>query len=258
MNDPHVDALIYVIEHDESSDYSLAKTVETEHTSFRLRLEDNEARFELKEHYPTRHEAQQAIQPFIQQWELRASLKSGPGTFTLKFKRSEIIDRRPTPGVISVSPDPISFNFTVSRPTVTVSRQYPHPPSERRMNIDNPDVQTMLNRYIGYRQGREPLPSMAYFCCEVFAKRLGTDAKHAGEKHKISHEMIKRVSNLSSNKGGDQARHQHGICQPLNQLEVQFLEKAVAAMITRAAMLAADPEQPMDTIDGSNLLQMSP
>ena len=170
MNDPHVDALIYVIEHDESSDYSLAKTVETEHTSFRLRLEDNEARFELKEHYPTRQEAQQAIQPFIQQWELRASLKSGPGTFTFKFKRSEIIDRRPTTGVISVSPDPISFNFTVSRPTVTVSRQYPHPPSERRMNIDDPDVQTMLNRYMGYRQGRELLPSMAYFCCEVFTK----------------------------------------------------------------------------------------
>ncbi len=257
MNDPHVDALIYVIEHDESSDYSLAKTVETEHTSFSLILEDNEARFELKEHYPTRHEAQQAIQPFLQQWELRASLNSGPGTFTLKFKRSEITDRRPTPGVISVSADPISYNFTVSRPTVTLSRQYPHPPSERRMDIDNPDVQTMLNRFIGYRQGRELLPSMAYFCYEVFTKRLDMDAKHAAEKHRISHLLIKKVSNLSSNKGGDQARHQRGICQPLNQREVQFLEKAVAAMITRAAIVAADPKQPMDTIDVSNLLEMS-
>ena len=258
MNDPHVDALIYNIEHDESSDYSLAKTVETEHTSFRLRLEGNEARFELKEHYPTRHEAQQAIQPFIQQWELRASLKSGPGTFTLKFKRSEMVDRRPTPGVISVSADPISFNFTVSRPTVTVSRQYPNPPSERRMNIDNPDVQTMLNRYIGYRQGREPLPSMAYFCYDVFAYRLGTNPKHAGEKHKMGHKLIDKIRTLASTKGGDKARHQNGIYQPLSQLEVQFLEKAVAAMITRAAIVAADPEQPMDTIDGSNLLEKTP
>ena len=179
MNDPHVDALIYVIEHDESSDYSLAKTVETEHTSFRLRLEDNEARFELKEHYPTRHEAQQAIQPFIQQWELRTSLKSGLGTFTLKFKRSEMIDGRPTPGVISVSPDPISFNF--------------------------------------------------------------------------------KVNNLSSNKGGaDQARHEHGTYQPLTSLKVQFLEKSVAAMIVRGAIVAEDPNQPMDTIDCSNLQKMSP
>ena len=258
MNDPHVEALIYVVEHDNSSDYSLAKTIEIEHTTFRLKLEDSEARFELKEHYPTWQQAQQAIQPFIQQWELRASLESGPGTFTLKFKRPEIIDRKPTPGVISVSALPISSNFTISSPTVTVSRQYPQPPYERRMNIDNPDVKTMLHRYMAYRQGREPLPSMAYFCYEVFAKRLGKDAKHTATKHKISHKLLKRVRNLASNKGGDQARHQSAICHPLTQPEVQFLQKAVVAMITRAAIVAADPNQPMDTIDGSNLLEISP
>ena len=203
MNDPHVEALIYIVEHDKSSDYSLAKTIEIEHTTFRLKLEDSEARFEPKEHYPTWQQAQQAIQPFIQQWELRASLESGPGTFTLKFKRPEMIDRKPTPGVVSLSALPISSNFAISSPTVTVSRQYPQPPPDRRMNIDDPDVQTMLHRYVGYRQGREYLPSMAYFCCEVFAKRLGKDAKHAAKKHKISHKLVKRVSNLASNKGGD-------------------------------------------------------
>ena len=258
MNDPHVNALIYVIEHDESSDYSLAKAVETEHTRFRLRLEDNEARFELKEHYPNWQEAHQAIQPFIQQWELRAALMSGPGTFTLKFKRVEMIDRRPTPGATSVSLDPITYEITLRQPTLTVSRQYPVPPSERRMKLDDPDVQTMLNRYMGYRQGREWLPSMAYFCWEVFVKRLGANEKHAAEKHKISHKLIRRVRNLSSNKGGDQARHQSGIYKPLDQAEVQFLEKSVAAMIIRGAIVAADPDQPMDTINGNDLLQMKP
>ena len=182
MNDPHVDALIYVVEHDESSDYSAAKAVEIEDTKFRLRLEGNEARFEMKEHYPTWYDAQQAIQPFIQQWELRSSLQSGPGTFTLKFKRPEIIDRQPTPGVISVSALPILVNVALSKPTVKVFRQYPQPPSERLMNMDNPDVQTILNRYMGYLEGRELLPSMAYFCCEVFVKRLGPGAKHAAKK----------------------------------------------------------------------------
>ena len=257
MNDPHVEALIYVVEHDKSSDYSLAKPIEIEHTTFRLKLENSEARFEIKEHYPTSQQAQQAIQPFIQQWELRASLESGPGTFALSFKRPEIIDRNPTPGVISVSASPISLKFTLSSPTVTVSRQYPQPPRERWMNIDNPNVQTMLQRYIGFRQGREPLPSMAYFCYEVFAKRLGNDAKHTAKKHKISHKLLRRVSDLASNKGGEQARHQSAICHPLTQSEDQFLQKAVAAMIIRAAMVAADPNQPMDTIDGNNLLKVS-
>ena len=47
MNDPHVEALIYVVEHDKSSDYSLAKAIEIEHTTFHLKLEDSEARFEF-------------------------------------------------------------------------------------------------------------------------------------------------------------------------------------------------------------------
>ena len=258
MNDPHVEALVYVVEHDNSSDYSLAKTVEIEHTTFRLKLEGGEARFELKEHYPTWKQAQRAIQPFIQQWELRSSLESGTGTFTLKFKRHEMIDRNPTPGVISASGLPISSVVTISRPTVTVSRQYPQPPPERSMDIHHSVVQQMLNRYMGYRQGNEPLPGMAYFCCEVFAKHLGKDDKDAATKHKISHNLIKKVKNLASNKGGDKARHAHAISQPLAPREVQFLEKAVAAMIIRAAIVAADPNQPMDTIDGSNLLEMSP
>ena len=258
MNDPHVEALIYLVEHDNSSDYSLARAVGIEHSSFRLRLEDKEARFELKEHYPTLRQARQAIRPFIRQWELRASFESGPGTFALKFKRHEIIDRKPTQGVISVSALPVEFHFAVSTPTVTVSRQYPQPPPERLMNIDHPDVQTMLDRYMGYRQGREPLPSMAYLCYEVFAKRLGRNAKDAAEKHSISHNLVKRVSNLASNKGGDQARHQSGVSHPLTRPEVQFLEKAVAAMIIRAAMVAADPNQSMHTIDARNLLNVSP
>ena len=99
---------------------------------------------------------------------------------------------------------------------------------------------------------------MAYFCYEVFAKRLDKDAKHAARKHKISHKLVKQISNMASNKGGDQARHQSGISFPLTQPEVQFLEKAVAAMIIRAAMVAADPNQPMDTIDGNNLPNASP
>ncbi len=96
MNDPHVEALIYVVEHDKSSDYSQASAVEIEHSAFSLKLQDGEARFEMKVHYPTRPQAERAIQPFIDQWELRALLESGPGTFALKFKRHEIVDRNPT------------------------------------------------------------------------------------------------------------------------------------------------------------------
>ena len=186
------------------------------------------------------------------------SFNSGPGTFTLKFKRSDMKDRRPTPSEFSVSPDPTSIVWTASSPTIMVSRQYSQPPPKRQMNLDNPDVQTMLYGYMGYRQGRESLPSMAYFCCEVFFKRLGKGINHAGDKHKIRHKLINKVKNLASNKGGDQGRHSSAIDCPLTHVEIQLLEKVVEAMIIRGAMVAANPDQAIDFIDGGNILEMSP
>ena len=99
---------------------------------------------------------------------------------------------------------------------------------------------------------------MAYFCCEVFTKRLSNGIKDAADKHKISGNLIDKVNNLSSNKGGDQARHASAIADPLTPCETQFLEKAVVAMIIRAAKVAADPNQPMENITVGNLRTVSP
>ena len=258
MNDPHVVALIYVVEHEESVDYGSAETVEEERSTFRLTLQDGEARFELKEDYASTQQAQKAIQPFIEQWELRTSLAYGPGNFALRFKCPEMIDRDPQPGVNSVSADAAHFNVAISTARVTVSRQYPRPPVERCMNLDCPEVQIMRNRFMDYRQDPDKLVSMAYFCFHVFTTKLGCDLKDSAKKHKISRNLLKRVRTLASRKGGEQARKADGIGDPLTQEEVQFLVKAVTAMILRAAIVAADPDQSMEPIDCGNLLEISP
>ena len=169
-----------------------------------------------------------------------------------------MIDRDPEPGSISLVADGLHFNFAISTARVTVSRQYPRPPVERCMKMDCPEVQTMLNRYIGYRQGREKLLSMAYFCSDMFVYRLGDGLKDSAKKHKISRNLVERVRTLASKKGGDQARKQDGINDPLIQEEAQFLEKAVTAMILRAAVVAADPDQSTELIHSGNLLEISP
>ena len=258
MNDPHVEALIYAIEHDRSVSYEKATPLEVERQGFCLKVEDGRARFELQDHYATAGEAQAAVKPFIDQWEFKETLRTGPRQFALRFDHSEIEDRHPTPGAIAVSAHPVRFNFTVSTPTVTVSRQYPQPPSEAAMDIHDPDVETMCYRYLLYRKGGDLLPSMSYFCREVFTERLSNGAKDAANKHKMSHNLIKQVKILASKKGGAQGRHAHAVGHKLSVCEVRFLEKAVVVMIIRAAKVAADPDQPMEFIDLSNLLEVFP
>ena len=258
LNDPHVEALIYAIEHNRSVSYERATPMEVERQGFSLKVEAERVRFEMKEHYPSEGEAQAAVQPFIDQWEFNETLITGPGQFALRFDHSEIEDRHPTLGVIALSAQPVGFNVTVSMPTVTVSRQYPQPPSEVAMDIHDPDVETMRYRYLLYREGADRLPSMTYFCCEVFTKRLSKGTKDAADKHKISRELIRRVHKLSSIKGGAQGRHASAIDHPLAQCEVRLLEKAIVAMIIRAAKVAGDPNQPMEFIDLGNLLEVAP
>ena len=45
MNDPHVVALLYRVEHDEAVDYSNAKPHVSDEPAFRLEVKDNQARF---------------------------------------------------------------------------------------------------------------------------------------------------------------------------------------------------------------------
>ena len=255
MNDPHVEALIYRVVHSETIEYQ--GTREIERCEFRVEIEDDQASFYMKEHFANVQDARATVQPFIEQWEFEEALKSGPNTFSLRFDHPKMIDRDPTPGAIAISAH-VTSGVPIFRASIRLSRPYPQPSSDVPMDVRDPDVQAMFNRYQGYRQRHEPLPSMAYFCCEVFTKRLSNGIKDAADMHKISRNLIDKVNNLSSNKGGDEARHASAIADPLTPCETQFLEKAVVAMIIRAAKVIADPNQPMEKITVGNLMETSP
>ena len=256
MNDPHVEALIYIIEHGSNVTYDDATPVAFDRPGFYVRIEDGRVRFELKEHYATAEEAQAAVQPFIDQWEFEEKLRVGSGQFALRLEKPEITDRQPTPGVFVGIPVPIRANFQMSKATGTVSRPYPQPPSEAPMDLNNFRVRRMFDQYAAYFNGRD-LPVVAYICCEEFEK-LGANLNDAAAKHKISHNLVKEVRKIANTKGGDGSRHAQGIGHPLTRREKQILERAVAAMIIRAAKVAADPNQHMPEINLGNLLEISP
>ena len=129
MNDPHVVALLYSIEHDDSVDYSEARQIEHEEESFRVAVEDNGVRFELKEHYATEEAAREAVESYVSCWELEAALRERPCQFGLRYERAEIIDRNPPPprpGVVSVSALPIRATVSISKASATVTTPKPY------------------------------------------------------------------------------------------------------------------------------------
>ena len=84
MNDPHVVALLYQIEHVRGVDYGEAKPIDHEETGFRVEIANEQVCFEFKEHYDTKDAARKAIEDYIRGWEFDASLREGPDHFKLR------------------------------------------------------------------------------------------------------------------------------------------------------------------------------
>ena len=139
MNEPYVSVLIYRVKHDETVNYDKASPLEYETTSFKVFVKSCEARFEMKEHFPTAEHARVVVEPFIRQWEIATALDRGPGEFELVFLDAVVEDRKPTPGVVEVARQETAQVGDSPSPVVCRSN-YPEPPTNVAINADVEDM----------------------------------------------------------------------------------------------------------------------
>ncbi len=240
MNDPHVAALIYQVRHHEGVNYSRAVPLELEATAFRVAVKDGEARFEMQKHHASEHDARGLVEPYIGSWEFDACIEHGPGYFKLEFSRSEIIDRSPSEPVtgFTVGAGAASWSFHTSEPRVRLSPHgYPSPP-DVAYGYEHPDVRTLVQRYEGYRKGKEQLPSFAYFCVTVLEHSVGPGARpriKAACRYQVEKEVLDRIGDLCDGKGGMEARKGKAVGTPFTTEERDFLERATISLIRRVA-----------------------
>ena len=258
MRDPHVDALIYNIEHDNSVDYSQATPVDEENDSFQIRVENKTVCLKFKDHYATETEARTAVKSYIRSWELDAALRGQPGQFRLSFARSRIVDRNPyplVPGDVNLAGTLClgapTLNGTLS---VIVPKEYPQPPTGLKMDPFNPDVSTIYQRFERCLEGKEPLPGMAYFCLTMLEKHLSNSRVDAASNFQISRKVLDKIAILASNSGGPTlARKAIGVGNELTSQQTLFLQEAIKAIIRRVATVAHNPCQRLKKITLSDL-----
>ncbi len=249
MNDPHVVALIYKVLHDESVEYKNATPFRSESEKFCVVIENGVARFEMKEHFSKENDALEALMPFIRSWELQANLERGPGEFELAFQKAEIVDRRPTPGVVELQS--IGIVMTVGTAKITVDRgRYPNPAPHLRVDED---VESMNHRYTNYRRGKETLPAIGYFCLTVLEARGGGSRSAAAQIFGVSSQVLGKLGRLTSEKGGKDARKSDGRISDYTDAERLWVETAIRMLIRRAAEIAFDPDQSLAEITMSEL-----
>ena len=250
MNDPHVVALYYMVEHRESVSYEKATPLEHDGEHCRVQIEGCRARFEMKDHYATAEEARAVMEPVIRAWEVDAGLKHGHREIKFVFGRAEIEDRKPTPGEVHVPTSHMTLK--AYPPTIQVGRnKYPEPPTNL---VVNADVEVMYYRYGLYKEGKDLLSNMANFCLTVLeASAQGGQRTAAATKYGISRNVLTTLGKLASEKGGQEARKAKGLTDHFTDAECKWVEAAVKAIIRRAAEVAHDPSARRDQIAMAHL-----
>lgn len=247
MNDPHVVALEYVIEHGPDIDWSRAAPLDVQGAGFDVRVENGRVSFSFTDHHASKKSARDAVEErYIPEWEFVAGLDRGPNVFKLRFDRAEIEDRNPPDGPPTLKVD-ASFGALTSNVNLAppAPRAFPAPPDVRIRR--SPDVDSMYQRYLGHLEGREPLPSMAYFCLTVMLLAHGNRRK-AAKRLAISDGVLEHIQKLSGGRGGEMARKAAGRNTPYTPEDERVLKSAVKTMIRRAAEVACDPERNRETI----------
>ena len=241
MNDPHVVALEYRIEHGPNIDWSRAEPLDVQDDRFDIRVENGRVRFDLKEHYATEQEARFSVEAdYIPNWEFDVGLKRGPDAFRLCFDRSDIVDRDPPPG-----PPSLSVRLSAGVPRISANLAPPMPPefpAPPPVAIKrSPDVDSMFQHYLRHLGGGEPLPTMANFCLTVVQHMAGS-RREAAVHFGISYNVLSRMGKLCDEKGGAIARKAKGRNAPYTPEEERFLKSAVKMLIRRAAEVEYGPD----------------
>ena len=249
MNDPHVKALYYWVEHDESVDYDNAEPLDYEDELAEVHLEKRKLTLRPREHYASTQEAREAFEGFIRNWEFEAAVESGSRQFQLRYMDADIIDRNPTPspGVVDAS---VTFRAGIPRISIKArvgKARYPSPPDKLGLDSSNPPSLAMVSRLDRYHQGRETLAAMSYFCFTVMtdSAKAATGTTYARKAvkdyYEIAEDLQREVSNLSTNRGGSEARKSDGLQQEFNVEERRFLLAAIQAFTRRVAEKATNP-----------------
>ena len=193
---------------------------------------------EMKTHFSTAEAARAVVEPVLRAWEVDADLRRNRGELRFTFDGAEIIDHSPVPlGVVRAHAHIVqSLQVTCGAGIVSVHVEcanYPNPPGMFRLN---PDAESILLRYQGHLDGREPLPAMAYFCLTVLESKVAGGPRRklrAGAEYRIDKAVIKNMGELSTDHGDLLNARKATAMKPLTGQERAWLEAAVKMLIWR-------------------------
>jgi hypothetical protein len=239
MSDYHVVSLKYAMKTAPDESYDNPPPLEDNKSEFSYCLDRGVLTIHMKDHCATVEEARSIVDPFLRTWEIGHAIAAGGKRIWFEFTDAEVVDRDPPKGDGIVALAGTSrVSLSVSGTMSIVRTKYPEPIPGI---LATPDVQTMWHRYQMYKDGKEPLLSMAYFCLSLLEGTTGLSAgarKAMCATYNIDQIVRDKLGDIVSEGGdGKEARKFSAAVsrKPLTDLERKWVEQVVLALIRRKA-----------------------
>lgn len=251
MRDPHVEALRYRLEVDETISFQNPQPVEYETSIYKLRLDKDILTAKLKVHFSSVGEARKAVEKDLRAWEIDYALCHGRREISFVYKDADVIDRDPlppgSPVFVHGSLHILTSSTAIAIPHV-IHHEYPEPPKLFRIS---PDVEDLWNRYEEYLNGHEPITSMAYACWTFIETKAGGEEKVA-KMYRISNKVLKKFRKLVNTKGDAKTVRkfvQNTTLIPFSSAEIKWLEATIKVIIRRVGEVNSTSSLPIVTLN---------
>lgn len=254
MRDSHVEAVYFTVGSADDISYENPEPMKFSNHLGLFTLADGVLKVVPDEHFCSGPEASQAIDGFLRSWEIEADLKRNVGMIRFSYSRADVIDRDPPPpGEPHVVEAAFASGLAIADCVYghVTARRYPSPP-ERFSATEY--AQHAYRRWIGYRNGREPLLAMAYFVLTLLERQAGSRGK-ACLLCKVDRAVLDLVGELCSKRGNAMTARKARSTDfvELTHIESEWLEMAVKRLIYRLGEHASG--HPLELITMENIGQ---
>jgi hypothetical protein len=200
-----------------------------------FQLSDNKLTCKMKGHFASPENARAVVEPVLRAWEVATDLQRSRGELRFSFVGADIIDEH---GVVVCPVSAPSGTSARMDPLPITRTEYPEPPSGSfRLNAE---ARTILHRYEGYLEQREPLQAMAYFCLTVLEGKGHHKRRNAADKYNIDIAVLDMIGNLTTEHGDDLNARKASAARPLTPAQQTWLEAAVKKLILQLATSEAE------------------
>ena len=252
MSDLHVEKLFYRITSGQSVDLSQAPraTWRVLDDRFQVTLDGDEMIAEPQVHYASADDARAVLDPYLRAWEIQAALAVSTPSLQFEYQRAEVIDRHPSPGVVSA---PLVINMSIF-PTVSIKAVVGLAtfPSPAQANRCDEATERMYRRLMGIWADGNYVTSDGYYILTEAEDRFGS-RRAAARTLNIDVTVLNKIGELTSRAGGQRARKALGASRPLTSKELTWLKAALRALVLRSLEHDANQSSGLPLIEMADL-----